>query len=59
MNEFPPSRSHEEASIDGLRNDPEYACAYVQSVLADGDREELALALRRIAAAFVPGITLM
>ena len=46
------SRSHEEATIDGLRRDPEFAAAYLDDVLADGDQDELMLALRRLSEAF-------
>jgi probable addiction module antidote protein len=52
------SRSHEAATIDAFRDDPDYAAAYINAVLEDGDQDELLLALRRMAAAFggVPAI---
>ena len=49
---FPPSRSHEEAVIEDLRSDPEFAAGYLNSVLEDGDQQELMTALRRVAIAF-------
>lgn len=47
-----PSRPHEEAVIEELRNDPEYAAGYLNAVLEDGNQQELMTALRRIAKAF-------
>lgn len=47
-----PYRSHEDATIESFRDDPQFAADYLNSVLEDGDQEELMLALRRIAAAF-------
>lgn len=47
-----PSRRYEEADVvEELRRDPEYAAAYLNAVLDDGDQQELMLALRRVAAA--------
>jgi probable addiction module antidote protein len=46
------SRSHEEALIDSLRDDPEYAAVFLNSVLEDGDQEELLAALRYMSAAY-------
>jgi len=43
-----PSRNHEQATIESLRADPEFAAAYLESVLEDGDQEEFLLALRRL-----------
>ncbi|WP_325346449.1 transcriptional regulator [Xylophilus sp.] len=54
MSGTPASRPHEEAVIEELRLDPEYAAGYVAAVLADGDAEELRLCLRRVAVAFMP-----
>jgi probable addiction module antidote protein len=45
-------RSHEEASIESFRRDPRFAAEYLNTVLEDGDQEELMLALRRMASAF-------
>lgn len=47
-----PYRSHEEATIASLRDDPEFAAEYLNAVLEDGDQQELLLALRRMAEAF-------
>jgi probable addiction module antidote protein len=46
------SRSHEEATVESLRNDPDFAAAYLDAVLADGEQEEVMLALRRLSEAF-------
>ena len=48
----PPSRSHEEATVESLRKDPQFASEYLNAVLADGDQEEVLLALRRLSKAF-------
>jgi DNA-binding phage protein len=40
-----PFRSHQEATIESFRNDPEFAGEYINAILVDGDREELLLAL--------------
>ncbi len=45
------SRSHEEATIESFRDNPKYAAAYLNSVLEDGDEQELLVALRRVAEA--------
>jgi probable addiction module antidote protein len=47
-----PYVSHEEATIESFKRDPEFAAEYLNSVLEDGTQEELMLALRRIADAF-------
>lgn len=47
-----PYISHEEATIESFKQDPDYAAEYLNAVLEDGDQEELMLALRRIASAF-------
>ena len=46
------SRSHDEATVESLRKDPAFAAEYLNSVLEDGDQEELMLALRRMSEAF-------
>src|SRR4051794_11722043 len=46
------SRSHEEATRQSLRADPVFAAKYLDSVLEDGNQEELLLAMRRLADAF-------
>lgn len=45
-------RSHEEATIEMFRHDPELAAEYLNSVLEDGDETDLMLALRSISKAF-------
>lgn len=47
-----PYISHEEATIKSLREDPEYAAEYLNSILEEGSQEELMVALRRLATAF-------
>lgn len=47
-----PYVSHDEATIESLGKDPGYAAEYLNTVLEDGDQEELMIALRRIASAF-------
>jgi probable addiction module antidote protein len=47
-----PYVSHEEATSESFKQNPDYAAEYLNSVLEDGDQEELMLALRRIASAF-------
>lgn len=42
-------RSHEEATIESLRADSAFAAEYLNSVLDDGNEEELMLAMRRLA----------
>jgi probable addiction module antidote protein len=46
------SRNHEEATIESFRKDPAFAAEYLNSILEDGDQEELMLALRRMSKAF-------
>lgn len=45
------SRDHELATIESLRADPDFAAAYLDAVLDDGDQAEFLLALRRLAEA--------
>ncbi len=45
-------RSHEEATIEMVRHDPDLAAEYLNSVLEDGDETDLMLALRSISKAF-------
>ena len=40
--------NHEESTINSLRRDPAFAAEYLRSVIEDGDREEIATAIRRI-----------
>jgi probable addiction module antidote protein len=47
-----PSRSHEEATVESFRKDPVFAAEYLNSILEDGDQEELLVALRRLSRAF-------
>lgn len=48
----PASQSHEDATVESFRKDPALAVRYLNSILEDGDQEELMLALRRMAKAF-------
>jgi probable addiction module antidote protein len=48
----PASRSHEDATVESFRRNRQFAAAYLDQVLADGDQEELMLALRRLSEAF-------
>jgi probable addiction module antidote protein len=48
----PPHVSHEDATVLMFRDDPELAAEYLNQVLADGEREELLLAMRYLASAF-------
>jgi hypothetical protein len=45
-----PSRSHEEAVIEELREDPDFAGAYLHGVLEDGNHKEVLTAIRCLAA---------
>ena len=47
-----PSRDHEVATVESFRKDPQFAAEYLNTVLAEGDLEELLVALRRMAKAF-------
>ncbi|MDL2275693.1 putative addiction module antidote protein [Desulfosarcina sp. OttesenSCG-928-G10] len=47
-----PYISHEEATVESFRKDPNYAAEYLNAVIEDGDQESLMLALRRVASAF-------
>jgi putative addiction module killer protein/probable addiction module antidote protein len=47
-----PYITHNEAAIEMLHEDPQFAVEYLNAVLEDGDQKELMLALRRIAEAF-------
>ena len=56
-----PYRSHQEATIESFRRDPQFAAAYLNAILADGDQDELLTALRYMAAleySAVPGFPL-
>jgi probable addiction module antidote protein len=46
------TRSHEAATVESFRKDPELAAEYLNAVLEDGDEKELMLALRRMSLAF-------
>jgi probable addiction module antidote protein len=48
----PASRKHADATVESFRRDRKFAAAYLDQVLADGDQEELMLALRRLSEAF-------
>jgi probable addiction module antidote protein len=47
-----PHVSHEDATVLMFRDDPDLAAEYLNQVLADGEREELLLAMRYLASAF-------
>lgn len=49
---FPPYEDHEEATVRHFRDDPEFALYFLDATLADGDQQEIMLALRRVALAF-------
>ena len=49
-----PSKPHEEATVESFQKDPKFAAEYLNTVLEDGDQEEIMVALRYIAAAYVP-----
>lgn len=51
-----PSVNHEEATIESFRRDPDFALAYLNDVLEDGDEEECLLALRRVVEALGGGV---
>jgi probable addiction module antidote protein len=46
------SRSHEVATVESFRKDPMFAAEYLNAVLAEGDQDEVLLALRRLSQAF-------
>ena len=46
-----PCRSHEDATVESFAKDPEYAAAYLNAVLEDGDAAELWVALERMSQA--------
>jgi probable addiction module antidote protein len=48
----PASRSHEEATIESFRKNRVFAAEYLNTILEEGDQEELMLALRRMSQAF-------
>jgi len=47
-----PYRAHDVATVESFRNDPRFAAEYLNQVLADGEQEELMVALRHMAEAF-------
>ena len=49
---LPASRSHEKATVESFRKNPAFAAEYLNTILEDGDQEELMLALRRMSQAF-------
>ena len=48
----PISRSYETATIESFCKDPVFAAEYLNAVLADGDQDEVMVALRRLSRAF-------
>ena len=47
-----PYTSHDDTVINILKNDPEFAAEYLNTVLEDGCQEEMMLALHRMVMAF-------
>ncbi|MBF0414084.1 MAG: addiction module antidote protein [Desulfamplus sp.] len=47
-----PYISHDEATILSFKRDPKFAAEYLNSVLEDGDQNELIIALLRLSKAF-------
>ena len=45
-------RSHDEAMAELFRNDPDYAVQLLNSILEDGDQNELLITLRQMTKAF-------
>ena len=45
-------RTHDEATVEMFRRDPELAAEYLNAVLIDGDETDLMLALRMLSKAF-------
>lgn len=54
----PRDRSNDEAMAETFREEPEYAVAFLNSILEDGDQAELLIALRQMTKAFggVPSV---
>ena len=50
------SQSHDDATVESFRHDPELAAAYLNNVLVDGDLEELMIALRRVSSTYGGGV---
>ena len=48
----PLHRSHDEATINSFRKDPQFAAEYLNAIVEDGDQQELLTALRYLATAF-------
>jgi len=48
----PRHRSHDEATINSFRKDPQFAAEYLNAILENGDQQELLTALRYLATAF-------
>lgn len=46
------SKNHFDAKVESFRDDPDYAAAYLNAVLEDGDQEELLETLRYMAESF-------
>ncbi len=44
-------RAHDEAMAELFQEDPAFATDYINSILADGNQEDLMIALRQVAAA--------
>jgi DNA-binding phage protein len=48
-----PYRSRDDATVESFAKDPEYAAAYLEAVLEDGDEEELQVAVGRLSKASI------
>lgn len=53
-----PTQSHDAATLESFRRDPQLAAEYLNAVLEDGDQDEVMFALRRLAEVFggVPAV---
>ena len=45
-------RTHDEATIESFHRDPQFAAAYINAILKDGDHRELMIGLRYATKAF-------
>ncbi|MDO8566625.1 MAG: addiction module antidote protein [bacterium] len=45
-------RTHNEATVESFRRDPQFAVAYINAILKDGDHRELMSGLRYVTQAF-------
>jgi probable addiction module antidote protein len=45
-------RAHDEAMAELFQEDPDFATQYINSILAEGNQEDLMIALRQVATSF-------